>query len=145
VTYTILHASSSGVVTSVRLEIGQVVAAGQPVIVIANVGEPEIVIDVPEAHLAAFRTASFRAWLASAPDDPFEVVLRELSAQAAEQTRTYRARLKPAIPRTLPLGATRDAGRRARLVGPARGRDPGFRHHAERGRAGIVGRASQWR
>ena len=33
-------------------------------------------------------------------------MLRELSAQAAAQTRTYRARLKPATPRTLPLGAT---------------------------------------
>ncbi len=106
VKYTVLRASSSGVVTSVQLEIGQVVAAGQPVIAIANEGEPEIVVDVPEAHLAAFRTASYRASLASAPDDRFEVVLRELSAQAAEQTRTYRARLKPATPRTLPLGAT---------------------------------------
>ena len=106
VQYTILRASSSGVVTSMRFEVGQVLAAGQPVIVIANEGEPEIVVDVPEAHLAAFKTARYRASLASTPDDLFEVVLRELSAQAAEQTRTYRARLKPATPRTLPLGAT---------------------------------------
>ena len=33
-------------------------------------------------------------------------MLRELSPQAAAQTRTYRARLKPATPRPLPLGAT---------------------------------------
>ncbi len=104
--YTILYASSSGVVTSVRLEVGQVVAAGQPVIAIASEGQPEIVVDVPEAHLAAFKTARYSASLASAPDDRFEVVLRELSAQAAAQTRTYRARLKPATPRTLPLGST---------------------------------------
>jgi len=106
VKYTILRASSSGVVTSVRLEVGQVVAAGQPVVAMANEGEPEIVVDVPEAHLTAFKTARYRAWLASAPEDRFEVVLRELSAQAAAQTRTYHARLKPATPRTLPLGAT---------------------------------------
>jgi RND family efflux transporter MFP subunit len=106
VKYTILRASSSGVVTSVQLEVGQVVAAGQPVIAIANEGEPEIVVDVPEAHLAAFKSAHYRASLANAPDDRFEVVLRELSAQAAAQTRTYRARLKPATPRALPLGAT---------------------------------------
>jgi RND family efflux transporter MFP subunit len=106
VKYTILRASSSGVVTSMQLEVGQVVAAGQPVIAIANEGQPEIVVDVPEAHLAAFRTARYRASLASAPDESFEVVLRELSAQAAAQTRTYRARLKPRTPRTLPLGAT---------------------------------------
>jgi RND family efflux transporter MFP subunit len=106
VKYTVLRASGSGVVTSMHLEVGQVVAAGQPVIAIANEGEPEIVVDVPEAGLAAFKTASFRASLSSAPDETFEVVLRELSAQAAEQTRTYRARLKPVAPRTLPLGAT---------------------------------------
>jgi hypothetical protein len=40
------------------------------------------------------------------PDKTFEVVLRELAPQAAAQTRTYRARLKPAAPRRLPLGAT---------------------------------------
>src|SRR4030095_5581526 len=32
--------------------------------------------------------------------------LRELSPQAAAQTRTFRARMKPATPRPLPLGAT---------------------------------------
>ena len=34
------------------------------------------------------------------------MVLRELAPQAAAQTRTYQARLKPAPPRRLPLGAT---------------------------------------
>ena len=106
VKYTVLRASSSGVVTSMRFEVGQVVAAGQPVIQIANEGEPEIVADVPEDHLEAFKKARFTAWLASAPDEKFEVVLRELSAQAAAQTRTYRARLRPAKPRALALGAT---------------------------------------
>jgi membrane fusion protein, multidrug efflux system len=106
VQYTVLRASSSGVVTSLRFEVGQVVAAGQPVIQIANQGEPEIVVDVPEDHLEAFKKAHFAASLASAPEEKFEVVLRELSAQAAAQTRTYRARLRPATPRALPLGAT---------------------------------------
>ena len=106
VKYTELHAPSGGVVTSVRFEVGQVVAAGQPVVAIANEGTPEIVVDVPEDDLAAFKTARYRATLASAPDDTFELTLRELSAQAALQTRTYRARLMPATPRALPLGAT---------------------------------------
>lgn len=106
VKYTTLRASSSGVVTSVRFEVGQVVAVGQPVIQIANQGEPEIVADVPEDHLESFKKARFTASLASAPEEKFEVVLRELSAQAAAQTRTFRARLRPATPRRLPLGAT---------------------------------------
>jgi RND family efflux transporter MFP subunit len=104
--YTVLRASSSGVVTAVRFEVGQVVAEGQPVVSIANQAEPEIVVDVPEDHLAAFKTARFKASLASAPADTFDVALRELSPQASAQTRTYRARLKPASARQLPLGAT---------------------------------------
>ena len=104
--YTVLRASQSGVVTAVRVEVGQVVAEGQPVVAIANQGEPEIVVDVPEDQLADFNTAKFKAYLASAPGETFEVALRELSPQAAAQTRTYRARLKPVSARRLPLGAT---------------------------------------
>ena len=104
--YTVLRAARGGVVTAVRFEVGQVVAEGQPVVSIANEGEPEIVADVPEDHLAVFKTSRYQAWLASAPDQTFDVVLRELSPQAAAQTRTFRARLKPVTPRPLPLGAT---------------------------------------
>lgn len=104
--YTVLRAPRSGVVTTVRFEVGQVVAEGQPVVSIANEGEPEIVVDVPEDRLASFKDAHFSASLASAPDDKFEVAVREVAPQAAAQTRTYRARLKPVKPRELPLGAT---------------------------------------
>jgi len=106
VKYTVLHASRSGVVTAVRFEVGQVVAEGQPVVAIADPGAPEIVVDVPEDQLAVFKKARFNATLASTPDESFEVALRELSPQAAAQTRTYRARLKPLAARPLPLGAT---------------------------------------
>jgi membrane fusion protein, multidrug efflux system len=106
VKYTVLRASRSGVVTAVRFEVGQVVPEGQPVVAIADPGTPEIVVDVPEDQVAAFKQARFKASLASAPDEHFEVALRELSPQAAPQTRTYRARLKPAGAPSLPLGAT---------------------------------------
>ena len=106
VKYTVLRASRSGVVTAVRFEVGQVVAEGLPVVAIADPGAPEIVVDVPEDQLASFRKAKFKASLASAPDEAFEVAVRELSPQAAAQTRTYRARLKPVAARPLPLGAT---------------------------------------
>ena len=104
--YCVLRASRSGVVTAVRFEVGQVVAEGQAVVSIANPDEPEIVVDVPEDHLASFKAARFKASLASAPNERFAVTLRELSPQAAAQTRTYRARLKPASVQSLPLGAT---------------------------------------
>jgi RND family efflux transporter MFP subunit len=108
--YTTLRASQDGVVTSVKFEVGQVVAEGQPLVSIAKDVEPEIVVNVPEDRLAAFKASRYKAVLTSAPDQPFEVVLRELSPQAAATTRTFRARLKPATPRALPLGAS------ARLV-----------------------------
>ena len=104
--YTVLRASRSGVVTAVRFEVGQVVAEGLPIASIANPGEPEIVVDVPEDQVATFKTARFKASLASAPAETFDVALRELSPQAAAQTRTYRARLKPVNAHVLPLGAT---------------------------------------
>jgi len=104
--YTVLRASRSGVVTALRFEVGQVVAEGHPVVAIADPGTPEIVVDVPEDQLSAFKTAHFQASMASAPDEHFEVALRELSPQAAAQTRTYRARLKPVSARPLPLGGT---------------------------------------
>jgi RND family efflux transporter MFP subunit len=104
--YTVLHASQAGVITSVKFEVGQVVAEGQPVVSIANSGEPEIVVDVPEDQLEAFKTARYKASLARAPEERFDVTLRELAPQAAAQTRTYRARLKPASGHSLPLGAT---------------------------------------
>lgn len=102
--YTVLRASRGGVVTSVRFEAGQVVAEGQPVVSIANPDESEIVVDVPEDQLSVFKEARFKASLASASNETFDVTLRELSPQAAAQTRTYRARLKPV--KALPLGAT---------------------------------------
>lgn len=104
--YTVLRASQSGVVTAVKFEVGQVVAEGQPVVSIANELEPEVVVDVPEDRLAAFKSATYKASLASAPGRLFDVSLREISPQAAAQTRTYRARLKPVTALALPLGAT---------------------------------------
>jgi RND family efflux transporter MFP subunit len=108
--YTTLHASQDGVVTAVKFEVGQVVAEGQPIVSIAKEGDPEIVVNVPEDQLAAFGASRYKATLTSAPHQSFDVVLRELSPQAASTTRTFRARLKPVTPRTLPLGAS------ARLV-----------------------------
>ncbi|GAB3759795.1 efflux RND transporter periplasmic adaptor subunit [Ramlibacter monticola] len=104
--YTVLRAPRSGVVTAVKFEVGQVVAEGLPIVSIAAEGEPEIVVDVPEDHLANFTKGKFKASLASAPGESFDVVLREMSPEAVPQTRTFRARLKPVSTRRLPLGAT---------------------------------------
>jgi len=108
--YTTLRASQDGVVTSLKFEVGQVVAEGQPIVSIAKDVEPEVVVNVPEDQLSAFKASRYKAMLTSAPDELFDVVLRELAPQATSTTRTFRARLKPATPHALPLGAS------ARLV-----------------------------
>jgi len=104
--YATLRASQDGVVTSVKFEVGQVVPEGQPIVSIAKEVEPEIVVNVPEDQLSAFKASHYKAVLTSTPDQAFDVVLRELAPQAASTTRTFRARLKPATPRALPLGAS---------------------------------------
>ena len=104
--YTTLRASQDGVVTGMKFEVGQVVAEGQPIVSIAKEVEPEIVVNVPEDQLSVFKASRYKATLTSAPDQSFDVALRELSPQAASATRTFRARLKPATPRALPLGAS---------------------------------------
>lgn len=104
--YTTLRASQSGVVTAVRFEVGQVVAEGQPVVSIADPSEPEIVVDVPEDQLNAFQKAHYSAAISAFPEESFALTLRELAPQAAAQTRTYRAKLRPASARGLPLGAS---------------------------------------
>ena len=139
--YTVLRSPRAGVVTAVRFEVGQVVAEGQPVVSIAGHAEPEIVVDVPEDHLASFKGSSYKAWLASAPEQKFDLVLRELSPQAAAQTRTYRARLKPATARA--AAARRHGhggGRTRRRRHPGRG-DPGQRDDPARRQAGGLGGA----
>ena len=143
VKYTVLRASSSGVVTSVRFEVGQVVAAGQPVISDCEPGRARDRRGCARGPARGFQDIPrFMASLASAPEEKFEVVLRELSAQAAAQTRTYRARLKPATPRATAARRDGNAGHGARDGWPAVGVHPGRRDHAEQGAAGAVDRSS---
>ena len=140
--YTTLRASQDGVVTSVKFEVGQVVAEGQPIVSIAKEVEPEIVVNVPEDQLSAFKASRYKAVLTSAPDQTFDVVLRELSPQAASTTRTFRARLKPATPRAAAARREREARRRARGRPDTRGgRDPRSGDHAEQGPARGLGRS----
>ncbi|OYV86820.1 MAG: hypothetical protein B7Z73_11095, partial [Planctomycetia bacterium 21-64-5] len=50
--YTELHADADGVITDIRMEVGQVIAAGQTVASLAHTAETEIVVNVPARLLA---------------------------------------------------------------------------------------------
>jgi multidrug efflux system membrane fusion protein len=92
--YTTLRATTSGVITSITAEAGNVVEAGQIVVKIAERGEREIVISVPEARVDELRNAQALAVeLWAAPGRRYVGRLRELAPDTDSVTRTYSARV----------------------------------------------------
>ena len=95
--YSSLVADADGVVTGVDAEVGQVVAAGTPVVRVARTGEKDVVIGIPEDKVDELRKMTdvrVRTW--AAPNQIIPGKLRELSPVADPATRTYTARI--AIP-----------------------------------------------
>lgn len=133
VDYAALVADADGVVIALEAEVGQVLAAGQPVLKLAREGEREVRIHVPEnrvAGLAVGRAAELRLW--SAPERGLAGVVREVAPMADAATRTYELRVSATdAGAVLPLGATAvvsfaEAGDgRVLLPGPAVGREGG--------------------
>ncbi|MGL5003444.1 MAG: efflux RND transporter periplasmic adaptor subunit, partial [Casimicrobium sp.] len=89
-----LRADKAGVVVGVDAEAGSVVAAGQSVVRIAQLGEKEILVNAPERNVAQMKKASgFIAIFDALPGKHFKATLRELSPAADPASRTYAARL----------------------------------------------------
>ncbi|WP_374668953.1 efflux RND transporter periplasmic adaptor subunit [Ramlibacter sp.] len=104
--YTELVADVSGVVTGVEAEPGQVVAAGAPVVRIAQDGPRDVVFAVPEDRVAAVRVGSevtVRPWAA---ETTLTGRVREVAASADPVTRTYAVKVGLESPTPPPLGAT---------------------------------------
>jgi len=92
--YATLRAPHDGVIAQRLAEAGQVVAAGQPVFVLAVDGPREVAINLPEQDIARFKLGrEMLVELWSAPGRRFRGQLRELAAAADPQTRTYAARV----------------------------------------------------
>ena len=92
--YTTLVADRDGVVTAVEAEAGQVVAAGQTVLRVAEGSEKEVVIAVPEGDVERVRGAEgFAVMLNSLPGRSWAGRLRELSPSADPATRTFTVRI----------------------------------------------------
>jgi len=106
--YTTLVADVDGVVTSVDAEVGQVVAAGSPVVRVAQLGEKEIVIGIPEDKVDTLRRVSdvkVRIW--AHPNDLIAGRIREISPIADPVTRTFTAKVSiPDAPADVRLGMT---------------------------------------
>lgn len=95
---TVLKADADGVVEAIAADVGEVVAAGQPVVTLAHDGEREVEVEFPEdrTRLASEAHARVRLW--SHPDQPYPASLREISAAADPVTRTFKARYQVQAP-----------------------------------------------
>ncbi|QLF92671.1 efflux RND transporter periplasmic adaptor subunit [Pseudomonas sp. ABC1] len=94
VDYAVLRATRDGVIAERRIEVGQVLAAGQTAFVLAADGEREVAINLPEQALQRYRIGqSVEVELWSQPGTRFAGSIRELSPAADAQTRTYSARV----------------------------------------------------
>ncbi|MEB0138050.1 MULTISPECIES: efflux RND transporter periplasmic adaptor subunit [unclassified Undibacterium] len=92
--YASLVADADGVVTSIDAEVGQVVAAGTPVIRVAQKGEMEVVVGVPENKINGIaKMNDIRVSLWAEPGKTVAGRLRELSPIADPVTRTYSAKV----------------------------------------------------
>jgi len=92
--YTDLRADTTGVITQVLAEPGNVVRAGQPVVRFAADGEREVRVNVPEGQLAALREAPrLVIHLLSNPGHAYAGRVRDVDPQADAATRTHLARI----------------------------------------------------
>lgn len=106
--YATLAADRAGVIIAVEAEPGQVVQTGQPVFRIAQAGEREIAIAVPEVRVGLFQSGTpvtVASW--AEPERHLAGVVREVAAAADPATRSYRVRVSvPEAPASLRLGMT---------------------------------------
>ena len=109
--YAALTSDKAGIVTAVQAEPGQVVAAGAPVVLLAEAGEVEVALNVPEqevAHLKPGQSVALQLW---ANDDiRAEGRIREIGGQAERGSRTYSVRVSVLnSPPAMRLGMTATA------------------------------------
>ncbi len=119
--YATLKADKAGIVTAVTGEPGQVVSAGQAVVALAESGEVEVAIGVPEqdaGRLAVGHRTGVALWAGSGKSA--EGRIREIAGQADAASRTYAVRVAVANPpHAMRLGMTATVAIRIDGEGPA--------------------------
>jgi RND family efflux transporter MFP subunit len=109
--YATLSAPKSGIVSAVYAEAGQVVAAGTPDISLAEAGETEIALSVPEqdvTHLTIGTAVDLSLWADSSLNAKGRI--REIAGQADVASRTYAVRVTIIDPpAAMRLGMTANA------------------------------------
>ena len=106
-TYADLRADAPGIVTDIRADAGQVVAAGTPVVILARDGEKEVAIAVPEQDVVRFtrdQTVDVRFWADT--DLRLAGRVREIAGAADPASRTYAIRITLPADAPVRLGMT---------------------------------------
>jgi RND family efflux transporter MFP subunit len=108
VSYASLKADKAGIVTGVSAEPGQVVAAGQAIINLADAGETEIALAVPEQDAARLQIGQWgQVTLWAGPRLSVDGRVREIAGQADPASRTYAVRISVSTPpQAMRLGMT---------------------------------------
>lgn len=104
--YTTLVADAAGVVTALEAEVGQVVAAGTPVVRLAQDGARDVLFSVPEDKVQALRVGSAAQVQLWASPTVLQGTVREVAASADPVTRTFAAKLALNAKDAPPLGST---------------------------------------
>jgi RND family efflux transporter MFP subunit len=106
--YATLVADKAGIVTAIDAEPGQVLAIGQPVITMAEAGDTEIAIAVPEQDYGRLRVgepATAKLWTDVSVEARGRI--REIAGQADPASRTYAVRIAvTSPPSAMRLGMT---------------------------------------
>ena len=106
--YASLIADVDGVVTAIEAEVGQVVAAGTPVVRVAKSGDADVIVGIPEDKINSIRRmldVKVRLW--ANPQVVHKAKLRELSPIADPVTRTFIAKISlPETAKDVQLGMT---------------------------------------
>jgi membrane fusion protein, multidrug efflux system len=109
--YAALASDKAGIVTAVSAEPGQVIAAGAPVVMLAETGAIEVALSVPEqevAHLKPGQSVPLQLW--ANQDIRTDGQIREIGGQADSASRTYSVRVSvPNPPAAMRLGMTATA------------------------------------
>jgi len=104
--YARLQATTAGVVTALEVEVGQVLAAGQPVLRLAHDGPRDAVFNVPEQAVQAFRVGMPMLAQLAGSTELLKGRVREVGASADPVTRTFAVKLALDASERLPLGVT---------------------------------------
>ncbi len=122
--YAVLVADAAGVVTGLDAEVGQVVAAGTPVVRVSQGANKDVVFNVPESALNELRllrgkTVAVQLW--AQPTVKFTALIRDIGAIADPASRSFAVKASLAGGSDAPLGATATVLLPSRLSASAQG------------------------